>query len=96
MTRSVLMYERFYHDSQARKYHMQYYLLIDEVIFGCNTLDVYGVKIMAYRDGAFLDQRSIRGVTPFGPTIASILNRLADGLATPNTMERLVLDVAPA
>lgn len=96
MTRSILMYERYYHDSLARKYHLQYFLLIDEVIFGDNSLDVYGVKVAVFRDEAFLEQRSIRGITPFGPTIASILNRLADSLATPNTMERMVLDAAPA
>lgn len=94
MTRDILIYERFYHDKQARKYHLQYFMLIDEVTFGGNCLDIYGAKILAYRDGDFLDQKVIRGITPFGPRIMSILNCLADGLATPNTMERVVLGIA--
>lgn len=32
MTRSILMYERPYHDETGRRFLLQYYLLIDEVI----------------------------------------------------------------
>lgn len=90
MTRSVLMYERYYHDRQARKYHLQYYLLIDEVCFGCNTLDVYGAKIIAFRDGAFLEQKVIRGITPFGPKITALITRLSDSLCEPGGMEKII------
>ena len=67
MTRSILMYERYYHEGEARQYHLQYYLLIDQVTFGCNSLDIYGAKVLAFCNGEYLDQKVIRGITPFGP-----------------------------
>ncbi len=93
MTRNMLMYERYFHDEQSRRYHLQYFLLIDEVVFGCNTLEVYGAEIRAFRDGTFYDKRVIRGITPFGPRITSILNCLADGLVTPACMRDVVCDM---
>ena len=96
MPRSILMYERYYHEGEARQYHLQYYLLIDQVTFGCNSLDIYGAKVLAFCNGEYLDQKVIRGITPFGPRITAIVNRLADSLATPKTMERMVLSLPPA
>ena len=48
MTRSILMYERPYHDEKGQRYLLQYYLLIDEVSFGCNSLEIYGAKAFAF------------------------------------------------
>ena len=79
MTRSILMYERPYHDETGRRFLLQYYLLIDEVIFGCNSLEIYGAKTLLFQGDTLLDQKAIRGLTPFGPKITSILNCLADG-----------------
>lgn len=90
MTQSVLMYRRQYHDHSGCRYHLEYYLLIDQVVFGCNSLDIYGAKIEHYSDERLLSQRSIRGITPFGPNITSLVNRLADGLVPPERMETMI------
>ena len=93
MTRSILMYERPYHDETGRRFLLQYYLLIDEVIFGCNSLEIYGAKTLLFQGDTLLDQKAIRGLTPFGPKITSILNCLADGLIQPKAMEHMVFDM---
>ena len=55
MTRSILMYERPYHDETGRRFLLQYYLLIDEVIFGCNSLEIYGAKTLLFQGDTLLD-----------------------------------------
>lgn len=92
MTREILLYERLYHDRRGHRFRLHYFLLIDEVYFGVNTLEVYGVKVAQYRDEEFLLQRSVRGVTPFGTTVMAILNRLSDSLTPPSRMERMIED----
>ena len=93
MTRSILMYERPYHDEKGQRYLLQYYLLIDEVSFGCNSLEIYGAKALLFQGDTLLDQKASRGLTPFGPKITSILNCLADGLIHPKAMEHMVFDM---
>lgn len=93
MTREMLMYERFYHDKAPTHYRLQYILLTDEVRFGGNTLEVYGAKIMLYRDGDFVEQKALRGITPFGTRITAMLNAMADGLVTPVGMTDVVTDM---
>ncbi len=90
MTKSILMYQRQYHDRQGQRFDLEYYLLIDQIFFGGNTLDIYGARILHFQNGQLLAQRTIRGITPFGPQIVSVLNRLADGLILPSSMERMV------
>lgn len=92
MTQSILMYRRQYHDRKGTKYDLEYYLLIDQVVFGCNSLDIYGARIEHYSGGELLAQRTIRGITPFGPQITTVINRLADGLILPGAMERMVFN----
>lgn len=89
---SVLMYERSYHGDGGTGYQLNYFLLVDQVFFGCNSLDVYGAKIELYHREQLLDQKVIRGITPFGPKIASLLLRLADGLVQPSRMESMLSD----
>ena len=96
MTRSILLYERPYHDEKGARYLLQYYLLIDEVVFGCNSLEIYGAKTLLFQGDALLDQKVIRGLTPFGPKITAILNCLADGLIPPKAMEHMVFDMVCA
>lgn len=90
MTQNVLMYQRVYHDGAGRKYELDYYLLIDQVIFGCNTLDIYGLRVEHYGQERLLGQRTLRGLTPFGPRIVALLNRLADGLVEPAGVEPML------
>ena len=59
MTRSILMYERPYHDETGRRFLLQYYLLIDEVIFGCNSLEIYGAKTLLFQGDTLLDQNHL-------------------------------------
>lgn len=92
MTRELMVYERLYHDKGGRKYRLQYYLLTDEVYFGVNTLEIYGAKVAQFRDGEFLMQRSIRGITPFSTRIMTVLNRLSDALTEPEGMEKMIYD----
>ncbi len=92
MTQSILMYQRLYHDCQGRRFELNYYLLIDQVIFGCNTLDVYGLRVEHYGQEQLLGQRTLRGVTPFGPRIVTLLNRLANGLVMPDRVEFMLED----
>ena len=89
MTKAVLLYERIYHEGPLhRKLH--YYLLIDEVRFGSNVLDIYGARVMLYENGRLTGEKTLRGLTPFGPKINVFLQRFADSLSTPNTMERML------
>lgn len=90
MTKGILMYQRQYHDKDGHRYGLEYYLLIDQIFFGGNCLDIYGAEIRHFRNGKLLAQRTIRGITPFGPQISSILHRLSDGLILPGAMERMV------
>lgn len=90
MTQSVLMYQRQYHDQAGSACDLMYYLLIDQVIFGCNSLDVYGIRVEHYEGEELLGSRSIRGITPFGPRVTAMINRLADGLVPPGSMEKML------
>ena len=90
--RSILMYQRDFHDG-GRVCQLNYFLLIDEVFFGCSSLDIYGAKIELYSREELLEQKVVRGITPFGPRIASLLLRLADGLVLPARMEAMLSDV---
>lgn len=90
MTQSVLMYHRQYHDREGNHYQLEYYLLIDRVFFGCNSLDIYGVKIEHYTQNQLLSCRALRGITPVGPRITALLNRLADGLVLPEKMMEML------
>lgn len=90
MTQSILMYDRQYHDHTGQSYHLEYYLLIDRVIFGCNSLEVYGIRIRHYAGEELLSQRAIRGITPFGPRIVTFINRLSDALTPPEVMGRMI------
>lgn len=90
MTQSILMYHRQYHDQKGNRYQLEYYLLIDRVFFGCNSLDIYGAKIEHYEEGHLLTCQSIRGITPFGPRITALMNRLADGLVLPEGMTKML------
>lgn len=92
MTREMMLYERQYRDKRGRHCCLQYYLLIDEIYFGVNTLEIYGAKITQFRDGNFLRQKSVRGITPFSTRIMTILNRLSDGLTPPDHMEKMIGD----
>lgn len=93
--RSILMYQRAYHDHCGTGLQLNYFLLIDEVFFGCSSLDIYGAKIELYDQEQLLEQKIVRGITPFGPKIASLLLRLADGLVQPSRMEAMLSDVLP-
>ncbi len=90
MTKGILMYQRQYHDRDGNRYGLEYYLLIDQIFFGGSCLDLYGAEIRHFQNGKLLARRTIRGITPFGPQISSILNRLSDGLILPGAMERMV------
>lgn len=90
MTQSILLYERRYHERDGIRFDLEYYLLIDQIILGGTALDVYGVKIQHFREGVLLSQGSYRGITPFGPQIMSLLNRLADSLTLPGGAERML------
>ncbi len=92
MTRSILMHERLYRDPEGRPCRMQYFLLVDEVVFGDNTLDIYGAEILSYRSEDFLGKKTLRGITPFGPRITALINCMADSLTPPERMERMVKD----
>ncbi|MBE6945227.1 MAG: hypothetical protein E7459_03965 [Ruminococcaceae bacterium] len=91
MTQSILMYHRQYHDRQGHCHQLEYYLLIDRVFFGCNSLDIYGAKIAHYEEDRLLTTQAVRGITPFGPKITILMNRLADGLVLPGGMGKMLL-----
>lgn len=93
MTKEMLMYERFYHDEVPNHFCVQYILLTDEVSFGGNTLEIYGIKIKLFQDGAFIEQKALRGITPFGTRITAMLNLMADSLVTPVGMADVVTDL---
>lgn len=90
MTKGILMYQRQYHDRDGHRYGLEYYLLIDQIFFGGSCLDLYGAEIRHFQNGRLIAQRTIRGITPFGTQISSILNRLSDGLILPGNMDRMV------
>lgn len=90
MTRRVLMYERPYYDRSGERSQLLYYLLIDQVFFGCNSLDVYGVRVEHYQGDRLLGFRAVRGITPFGPRATALVNRLADGLILPASVEKML------
>ena len=46
-----------------------------------------------YRDGDFVEQKALRGITPFGTRITAMLNAMADGLVTPVGMTDVVTDM---
>ena len=95
MTQSILMYQRRYPDKQGRQQELCYYLLIDQVIFGCNTLDIYGLRVEHYGQERLLGQHTLRGLTPFGPRIVTLLNRLADGLVEPSRVDGMLFEPEP-
>lgn len=92
MTREMLMFERFYHDPVRDQYHLVYILLTDEVTFGGNTLEIYGAKILLYRNGDFIEQKAMRGITPFGTRITAMLSAMADALVMPVDFPDVVTD----
>ncbi|MCI8619271.1 MAG: hypothetical protein HFG44_04275 [Oscillospiraceae bacterium] len=93
MTREMLMHERFYHDEVPNHFCIQYILLTDEVSFAGNTLEIYGVKIKLFQNGDFIEQKALRGVTPFGTRITAMLNLMADSLVTPVGMADVVTNL---
>ena len=68
-------------------------LLTDEVSFAGNTLEIYGVKIKLFQNGDFIEQKALRGVTPFGTRITAMLNLMADSLVTPVGMADVVTNL---
>ncbi len=93
MTRKMLMYSRTFRDRQGVRQELQYYLLTDEVMFGLNTLEIYGARICMTDPKGRREEKTIRAITPFGPRITSMLGVMADGLVTPTTMAEVVTDL---
>ena len=93
MTRKMLMYSRSFRDRLGRRQELQYYLLTDEVIFGVSTLEIYGAQIIMTAPDGTVEEKTIRGITPFGTRITAMLGVMADGLVTPSTMKEVVGDL---
>lgn len=87
LTHAILLYTRRRRDRRGRSFELQYYLLTDAVYFGSSVLDIYGAEIrMLGPDRTPAGSRSVRGVTPFGPRIMEILNRLVENMVTPDAL----------
>lgn len=92
MTQAIMLHERKYHTGTDRIV-LQYFLLVDQISFGCNTLDIYGVRASMFCNGTPCQSRTMRGLTPFSHKVAAILGCLSDGLVPPEQMGRFVSDM---
>lgn len=93
MTREMIMYERYILGKIPGCCRLEYVLLTDEICMDGNTLEVYGAKIALYRDEVFVEQKRLRGLTPYGPRITAMLGAMARGLVTPVGMSDIVSDM---
>lgn len=77
--------------SSGDKLRLEYYLLTDDVLFDGGSLEIYGVEILLYTpQNRKPDIGRIRGVTPMGSRILTILRRLSDGAVTPACLHEVM------
>lgn len=73
------------------KLRLEYYLLTDDVLFDGGSLEIYGVEILLYTPQKRKpDIGRIRGVTPVGKRILTILRCLSDGAVTPACLREVM------
>ncbi len=93
MTREMILYERDLRCAMPGAYRLAYSLVTDEICLDGHTLEVYGAKIALYRGGAVVEEKTLRGLTPYGTRITAILGAMARGLVTPMGMADVVADL---